>query len=149
MTFKLVRRAAAFALVLALPATALAQSMLTQTASPHTHAETVQRLEKAIEARGLTMVAKVDHAAAAAKAGMKLPPTVLLIFGNPKGGTPLMQAAPSMGIDLPMKALVWQDAGGKVQVAVNSMEFYRRHGLKDEQLKPLEAVSGLVNGALK
>ncbi|MBA3588575.1 MAG: DUF302 domain-containing protein [Methylibium sp.] len=123
--------------------------MLTQTASPHTHAETVQRLEKAIEARGLTMVAKVDHAAAAAKAGMKLPPTVLLIFGNPKGGTPLMQAAPSMGIDLPMKALVWQDAGGKVQVAVNSMEFYRRHGLKDEQLKPLEAVSGLVNGALK
>lgn len=149
MIIKLARHAAAFALVLALPAAALAQSMLTQSSSPHTHAETVQRLEKAIEARGLTMVAKVDHSAAAAKAGMKLPPTVLLIFGNPKGGTPLMQAAPTMGIDLPMKALVWQDAGGKVQVAVNSTEFYGRHGLKAAQLEPLGAVAGLVQGALK
>ena len=133
---------------LALPGTAGAQGQVTQIDSPHAFAETVQRLEKAIEAKGLIMVAKVDHSAAAEKVGQKLRPTQLLIFGNPKGGTPLMAAAPTVGIDLPMKALVWQGDDGKVKVAVNAAELYQRHGLSAEQVKPLGALAGLVEAAL-
>lgn len=126
-----------------------AQALLVQAESPHPFADTVDRLEKAIEARGLVMFAKIDHAAAAEKAGLKLRPTLVLVFGNPKGGTPLMQGTPTVAIDLPLKALVWQGDDGKVKVAVNNAEFYRRHGLSDEQAKPLAGVAGLVEAALK
>lgn len=135
--------------LLASALSAQAQSMLAQTDSPHGFADTVQRLEKTIEARGLVMFAKIDHAGAADKAGLKLRPTQVLIFGNPKGGTPLMQAQPGVAIDLPLKALIWEGDDGKVKVAVNAADLYKRHGLSDEQAKPLAAVMGLVEAALK
>jgi uncharacterized protein (DUF302 family) len=135
--------------VLATSLGAHAQTMLTQAESPHNFADTVQRLEKAIEARGLVMFAKVDHAEAAQKAGLTLRPTQVLIFGNPKSGTPLMQTNPTVAVDLPLKALVWQADDGKVRVAVNAADLYKRHGLSDEQAKPLAGVAGLVEAALK
>jgi uncharacterized protein (DUF302 family) len=137
------------ATVLAASMGAQAQAMLTQADSPHSFEQTVQRLEKIIEARGLVMFAKIDHADAAQKAGLTLRPTQVLIFGNPKGGTPLMQAAPTVAIDLPLKALVWQGDDGKVRVAVNAADVYKRHGLSDDQAKPLAGVAGLVEAALK
>lgn len=130
-------------------AQAQAQAQPVTIDSPHPYADTVQRLERTIEARGLTLFAKIDHADAARKAGLTLRPTVVLVFGNPKGGTPLMQAQPLLAIDLPLKALVWQGDDGKVKVAVNGAEVYKRHGLNDEQAKPLAAASGMVEAALK
>src|SRR5258705_1699994 len=81
--------------------------------------ETMDRLAAAVTDQGMTVLARIDHAAAAAKAGMELRPTEVLIFGNPKAGTPLMQAAQTIGIDLPLKALVWQDGKGKTWLAYN------------------------------
>ncbi len=144
---KLIKLLVAAALATSLGAHA--QTMLTQADSPHGFAETVQRLERTIEARGLVMFAKIDHAEAAQKAGLTLRPTQLLIFGNPKSGTPLMQAIPTVAVDLPLKALVWQGDDGKVRIAVNAADLYKRHGLSDEQAKPLAGVAGLVEAALK
>jgi uncharacterized protein (DUF302 family) len=79
--------------------------------------ETVERIEAAAAAKGMMLFGRIDHAAGAAKAEMALPPMVLVQFGNPKAGTPLMQAAPAMGLSLPLKVLVWQGADGKVQIA--------------------------------
>ncbi|BCH24569.1 DUF302 domain-containing protein [Mesorhizobium sp. L-8-3] len=79
-------------------------------------AATVQVLQAEIEKRGATVVATVDHAAAARKSGLELPPTTVIIFGNPALGTPLMQERQTAGVDLPLRVLVWADAGGKVQV---------------------------------
>jgi uncharacterized protein (DUF302 family) len=93
-------------------------------------AETIERLEKNARERDFVIVARIDHAAAATKAGLELRPTVLLIFGNPKGGTPLMQSAPSMGLDLPLKALAWEDATGRTWLAYNDPQWLaQRHGL--------------------
>ena len=85
---------------------------------PSNHAvdETVERLKGILQAKGITLFALVDHGGEAAKAGMKMRPTKLLIFGNPKAGTPVMLAAPSSAIDLPLKILIWEDAQGKVWV---------------------------------
>ena len=82
-------------------------------------AETMRRLEAAVTQRGISVVARIDHAAAASKASMDLRPTAVLIFGNPRAGTPLMQAAQTLGIDLPLRALVWQDADGATWLAYN------------------------------
>src|SRR4051795_13016438 len=81
--------------------------------------ETMKRLEAEVRAKGMTVFARVDHAAGAAEAGLPLPPTELLIFGNAKAGTPLMQATPTAGIDLPLKALVYEDSAGKVWLSYN------------------------------
>jgi uncharacterized protein (DUF302 family) len=81
--------------------------------------ETMDRLESAVRGKGLTVFARVDHAAGAVAAGLPLRPTELLVFGNARGGTPLMQAAQTAGIDLPLKALVWQDADGKTWLSYN------------------------------
>ena len=81
--------------------------------------ETMERLETEIKTRGMTVFARINHSALAAEAGLELAPTDLLIFGNPKGGTPLMQAGQTIGIDLPLKALVWQDAQGKTWLSYN------------------------------
>ncbi len=106
--------------------------MLVQIGSTHAFAETLQRIEKTITARGLTLFAKIDHAAAAQGAGMTLRPTTLLIFGSPKGGTPVMQSQPTAAIDLPLKALVWQDAAGQVWLGYNDPAWIaRRHGAGD------------------
>jgi uncharacterized protein (DUF302 family) len=89
----------------------------------------MQRLEAAVKAKGMTVFAHVDHAAAAAEVGLNLRPTDLLIFGSPKGGTPLMQSTQTIGIDLPLKALVWQDDKGKTWLSYNDPAWLvQRHG---------------------
>ena len=98
--------------------------------SQYSVAETVDRLERAVKARDLVVIARVDHAGAAQKAGLTLRPTQLLIFGNPKAGTPLMQGAQSAGIDLPLKALAWEDETGQVWLAYNDPAWLaERHGV--------------------
>jgi uncharacterized protein (DUF302 family) len=98
--------------------------------SAHGPKETMDRLAAAVTSRGITILARIDHAAAAAAVGMTLRPTELLIFGNPKAGTPLMQADQTIGIDLPLKLLVWQDEEGATWIGYNDPEWLAtRHGL--------------------
>jgi uncharacterized protein (DUF302 family) len=102
---------------------------LVSVASPHTAAVTMNKLEAIVKERGLNVFARIDHAAGATKVGKTLRPTELLIFGNPQGGTPLMECAQTAGIDLPLKALVWQDDAGKVMLSYNDPAFLaKRHG---------------------
>ena len=101
----------------------MAQEGLVSVASRHSAAETMARLLAALKKRDLAVFARVDHAAAAAAAGMPLRPTEVVLFGNPKGGTPLMQDQQRAGIDLPLKALVWQDAAGKVWLSYNAPDW--------------------------
>jgi len=99
-------------------------------ASAHDFATTLARLTAALTAKGITIFGQVDHAAGAAGVGLALRPTTLVMFGNPKGGTPLMQVAQTAGIDLPLKALVWQDEGGAVRLSYNDPAWIAaRHGL--------------------
>jgi uncharacterized protein (DUF302 family) len=101
--------------------------------SNHSVEGTVERLKGILHAKGVTLFALVDHSGEAAKIGLKMRPTQLLIFGNPKGGTPLMLAAPSSAIDLPLKILVWEDANQKVWISYNSLAYLKeRHGLPEE-----------------
>jgi uncharacterized protein (DUF302 family) len=122
-------------------------------ASRYSVPETVDRLVAVLQSKGMTVFTRIDHAAEAEKVGLKMRPTQLLIFGNPKGGTPLMVAAPTLGIDLPFKALVWEDAGGKVWLGYNSPSYLKvRHGIegKDEALKALAgALDGMTEKALE
>jgi len=98
--------------------------------SPYGATETMDRLEAIVKKRGLNVFARIDHAAGASKIGKTLRPTELLIFGNPKGGTPFMECAQTVGIDLPLKALVWQDASSQVWLGYNDPAFIaRRHGV--------------------
>jgi uncharacterized protein (DUF302 family) len=108
-------------------------------------ATTLDRLTRALEAKGLTIFARVDHAAGAASVGLPLPPTMLVIFGNPVGGTPLMQAAQTAGIDLPLKALVWQDTDGSVKLTYNDPHWIAaRHQLGDKAGQPVAAMAALL-----
>jgi uncharacterized protein (DUF302 family) len=138
------------ALLLLIPP-AFAQTGLTQVKSAHSVAETAQRLEAALKEKGLTLVARVDHTEAAKKVGMELRPTVLFIFGNPKSGTPLMQCGQSMGIDLPLKALIWEDKEGQVWFGYNDLQYLaKRHGISgcEAPLKQAEgALSALATAA--
>ena len=110
--------------------------------SNHSVDQTVDRLKNILQSKGVTLFALVDHSGEAEKVGMKMPPTKLLIFGNPKAGTPLMLAAPSIAIDLPLKILVWEDAQGKVWVSYNSAEYLQhRHGLSEDLLANIEVVA--------
>ena len=110
----------------------------------HAAKEVMDRLAKAVAANGMTVFARIDHAAGAKSAGMALDPTEVLIFGNPKAGTPLMQAAQSLGIDLPLKALVWQDADGKTWLAYNDPAWLAaRHGVTGQD-KLLAAMSNAL-----
>jgi uncharacterized protein (DUF302 family) len=103
---------------------------LTTIASSFGPKETMDRLEAEIRAKGMSVFARVDHAAGAAEAGLELRPTNLIIFGNARGGTPLMQASQTAGIDLPLKVLVWQDAAGKTWLSYNEPNWIvQRHGL--------------------
>ena len=103
---------------------------LITTASQHSAAETLARLRAALKQRDLTVFAQIDHAAGAASVGLVLRPTTVVIFGNPKGGTPLMQEAQTAGLDLPLKMLVWEDASGRAQVSYNDVAWIaERHGL--------------------
>ena len=113
--------------------------------SRHSARDTADRLEAALKARDVTLFARIDHAAGAAVAGLALRPTELLIFGDPRAGTPLMQAAQTMAIDLPLKALVWEDAQGRAWLTVNDVAWLaRRHELGRE----VEATVAALNGAL-
>jgi len=116
--------------------------------SHHSVDETVQRLKDILLSRGLTLFALIDHSGEAEKAGMQMPPTKLLIFGSPKAGTPLMLAAPSVAIDLPLKVLVWQDSAGKVSVSYNSPAYLQeRHGFPRELMQNIAAVEVLATTA--
>ena len=99
--------------------------------SSHDFAATLERLTAALEAKGVRVFARIDHAAGATSAGLELRPTTLVVFGNPVAGTPLMQAAQTAGIDLPLKALVWQDGQGAVHLTYNDPAWIAaRHGLE-------------------
>ena len=120
-------RLAVFMLLL-VPMASLGADGLTAIKSPHSVKDTIDRFESAAKSRGLNIFARINHAAGAQKIGKNLRPTELLIFGNPKGGTPLMECAQSAGIDLPLKALAWQDAGGQVWLGYNDPSYLaKRH----------------------
>ena len=113
--------------------------------SHHSVEETVDRLKGILQSKGVALFAMIDHSGEAQKVGMKMPPTKLLIFGSPKAGTPLMLAAPSVAIDLPLKILVWEDAQGKVWVSYNSREYLlQRHGIAPELLQNIAVVETLA-----
>jgi uncharacterized protein (DUF302 family) len=113
--------------------------------SNHSVDETVAKLKGILQSKGVTLFALVDHSGEAEKVGMKMLPTKLLIFGSPKAGTPLMLAAPSSAIDLPLKILTWQDTQGKVWVSYNSPAYLqRRHGLPQELLQNIAVVEALA-----
>lgn len=117
--------------------------------SPYTVSETLDRLESVLRAKGMTVFARVDHSGEAAKAGLAMPPTQLLIFGNPRGGTPIMLAAPLSAIDLPLKALAWQDAAGNVWLSINDPRYLQtRYALTEEVLKPIAGLESLILQAL-
>jgi uncharacterized protein (DUF302 family) len=111
--------------------------------------ETLHRLETILTEKGIKIFALVDHSGEAEKAGLKMPPTQLLIFGNPKGGTPVMLAAPTAAIDLPWKALAWRDASGQVWLSYNDPAYIQhRYGLSADVIKPLAGLSGVIEQAL-
>jgi uncharacterized protein (DUF302 family) len=113
--------------------------------SNHSVDETVDKLKGILKSKEITLFALIDHSGEALKVGMKMRPTKLLIFGNPKGGTPLMLAAPSAAIDLPLKILVWQDEQGKVWLSYNSPEYLKgRHSLPEDLLKNIAVVEALA-----
>lgn len=121
---------------------------VTDIASHHTVDETVAKLQGILQAKGVTLFALIDHSGEAEKAGMKMRPTKLLIFGNPKAGTPLMLAAPSIAIDLPLKILVWENDQAKVWVSYNSPEYLmQRHNLAPNLLQNIAVVKALAENA--
>ena len=116
--------------------------------SSHSVEATVDKLKGILATKGVALFALVDHSGEAEKVGMSMPPTKLLIFGNPKAGTPLMLAAPSAAIDLPLKILVWRDAASKVWVSYNSPAYLgERHHLSDDLLKNIAVVEALATSA--
>lgn len=113
--------------------------------SSHSVAETIARLESLLKAKGIKIFARIDQAAEASAAGLTMKPTVLLVFGDPKAGTPLMNRHPSIAMDLPLKALAWESADGRVWLSYNSPEFLQqRHGL---ETPPFGAVGDLLQAA--
>jgi uncharacterized protein (DUF302 family) len=116
--------------------------------SNHSVEQTVDKLKNILQSKGVALFALVDHSGEAEKVGMKMRPTKLLIFGSPKAGTPLMLAAPSIAIDLPLKILVWEDGQGKAWVSYNSPEYLKeRHGLPQDLLQNIAVVETLATKA--
>ena len=112
--------------------------------------DTIARIEKAVTEKGMKIFARIDHGGEAKNVGLDMKPTVLLIFGNPKGGTALMVARPTAAIDLPMKALAWEDQEGKVWLTYNALELLQeRHGLPAELAAKLEPVGKLLEKAVE
>ena len=121
---------------------------LARVESRHSVDETVTRLQAVLDSKNVKVFAVVDHSGEAAKVGMEMRPTKVVIFGSPKGGTPLMLAAPSVAIDLPLKALVAEDDTGKVWITWNEAAYLRaRHGFPKELTENIEPVSGLLRKA--
>jgi uncharacterized protein (DUF302 family) len=113
--------------------------------SPYPVAETIKRLETLLQAQGLAIFCRIDHSGEAEKAGLKMPATQVIIFGSPKGGTPLMIASPTVAIDLPLKALIWEDGEGKVWVSYNRPEYLgQRHNIPGALLKNIAGIGPLL-----
>ena len=123
---------------------------LVRVGSRYSFEETVRRLQAAFAEKGLQVFALVDHSGEAEKVGLKMRPTKLLVFGSPKGGTPLMVAAPSLAIDLPLKALVAEDGDGRVSVTYNDRQYLKeRHGVQEELIKNLAGAGGVIGKAVE
>ncbi len=118
-------------------------------ASKYSVPETLDRVDALLRSKGIKIFVRVDHSGEAEKVGWKMPPAQLLIFGNPKGGTPVMLAAPTSAIDLPLKALAWQDAEGGVWLSYNDPEYIKkRFGLSDDQIKTIVGIGPLIEQAV-
>ncbi|MBU2874188.1 DUF302 domain-containing protein [Marinobacter salexigens] len=144
---KVIKYAVALFLVMAF-AQAQAADGLISVKSPHSAQETMNKFEEVVKSKGLNVFARIDHAAGAKKAGMALRPTELLIFGNPQGGTPFMKCAQSVGIDLPLKALVWEDNSGQVWLGYNDPKYLaQRHNVPECAVA--EKLSGALAGFVK
>lgn len=118
--------------------------------SPYPVTETLKRLDSVLHSHGLTIFARIDHSGEAEKVGMKMHPTQLIIFGSPKSGTPVMLAAPTLAIDLPLKALVWEDTGGKVWLSYNSAEYLKeRHDIPDDLVKNIAVIGPLLQSVVE
>jgi len=114
----------------------------------HSVDETVEKLKGILQSKGVALFATVDHSGEAAKVGMKMPPTKLLIFGSPKAGTPLMLASPSVAIDLPLKILIWEDAQGKAWLSYNSPAYLQeRHSIPAELMQNIAVIEALASKA--
>jgi len=123
---------------------------LVHLSSPYSVPETIQRVEALLREKGLTIFCRVDHSGEAEKVGLKMHPTQLVLFGSPKAGTPVMVTSPTTAIDLPMKALVWQDAGGKVWLSYNSPEYLQqRHNIPADLVKNIGGAGTLLQLAVK
>ncbi|MGF6573854.1 uncharacterized protein (DUF302 family) [Paraburkholderia sp. GAS333] len=119
-------------------------------ASAHSGATTVERFQALIRERGLTLFACIDFSGDAGRAGLALPFSQLVIFGNPKAGTPLMQYAPTAALDLPLKVLVWEDADSRAWLSFNSTDYLReRHALPGDLMKPVSGVAALVDAVAR
>ena len=143
--------AIAFVSFVGIAASSFAADGLVSVKSPYPVVQTIDRLESGAKNRGLRVFARIDHAAGATSVGKNLRPTELLIFGNPQGGTPLMECAQSAGIDLPLKALAWQDEQGQVWLGYNDPGYLaKRHGIPScPAVEPIgKALSGLVAEAV-
>ena len=117
--------------------------------SKHSVDETLQRLQALLQEKNIKVFTLIDHSGEAVKAGLAMRPTKLLIFGNPKGGTPLMQVAPTTAIDLPLKALVWEDVDGNVKLTYNDPTYLQqRHNIPAELVPNIAGVSGLLEKAV-
>ena len=128
--------------------TSTARNGIINKPSNHSVDQTVEKLKGILTAKGVTLFALVDHSGEAEKVGMKMPPTKLLIFGSPKAGTPLMLAAPTSAIDLPLKILIWEDAERKVWLSYNSPAYLQeRHGLPQELLQNIAVAETLATKA--
>jgi uncharacterized protein (DUF302 family) len=140
----------ALTLAAAFAGTAHAGSNLVTKPSKYSVSETIDRIERTITAKGMQIFTRIDHGGEAKKAGLAMRPTELLIFGNPKGGTALMVARPTAAIDLPMKALAWEDPDGKVWLTYNAPElFQERHDVPPELTSRLNPVGALLEQALE
>ncbi|WP_233800221.1 DUF302 domain-containing protein [Paraburkholderia sp. HP33-1] len=127
-----------------------ARTGIVTVASAHSGDATAGRLQTLLLERGLTLFACIDFSGDAERAGLVMPFSRLVIFGNPKAGTPLMQLAPTAALDLPLKVLVWEDANGRAWLSFNSTDYLRqRHGLPDDLMKPVSGVAALVEAAAR
>jgi uncharacterized protein (DUF302 family) len=123
---------------------------VTHLRSPYSVANTLQRLEAVITAKGLTIFARIDHSGEAEKVGLTMQPTKLLLFGSPKSGTPLMIASPTLAIDLPLKALVWQDTEGTVWLSYNSTEYLQqRHNIPEALVKNIAGIRSICEETVR
>lgn len=123
---------------------------LLQVASPRSVSATLMKLRTILEAHGVKIFTTIDHSGEAERAGFKMRPTQLLIFGSPKSGTPLMLAAPTSAIDLPLKALVWEDSSGKVWISYNSPSYLKqRHNIPDDLIANIAGIGALIEKAIE